>query len=190
MKVVTAIDDYAVQGTDILCFLAGGITKCWEWQDKVIESLGHYPCTDRLVVFNPRRKNFPIDDPNASYEQIKWEFKWLERCDIFSMYFAESESVQPICMYELGRNIVRMQNRFPTSYQDRIVVSCEEGYSRINDVQIQIGLALGGIETITKHIDNFKLTSLSTLSPNTRGHAMKIAYRYYSLTDLKSLLNK
>ena len=36
MKVVTAIDDYTVQDTDILCFLAGGITKCWDWQDKVI----------------------------------------------------------------------------------------------------------------------------------------------------------
>ena len=32
---------------------------------------------DDLVVFNPKRENFPIDDPNAAYEQIAWEFSWL-----------------------------------------------------------------------------------------------------------------
>ena len=61
--------------------------------------------------------------------------------DIFSMYFCDSESVQPICMYELGRNIIRIQNRFPSDWEKRIVISVEDGYRRKADVLIQTELA-------------------------------------------------
>ena len=127
----------------IICFLAGGITNCWEWQDAVINTLRYYD-TEKLIVANPRRPNFPINDPKAAAQQIAWEFYWLERCDIFSMYFVASEqSDQPICMYELGRNVMAMQHRFPESYKNRIVLSCEDGYRREADVKAQMNLALG-----------------------------------------------
>ena len=45
-------------------------------------------------------------------------------------------------MYELDRNIVRMQYKYPESYMDRIVIVCEDGYNRIEDVKIQSRLAL------------------------------------------------
>lgn len=51
------------------------------------------------------------------------------------MYFAESNSDQPICMYELGRNLVRMQDRFPDEV--RSIISVEDEYSRKEDVIIQ-----------------------------------------------------
>ena len=144
MKVITAIEDYKPSPDDICVFLAGGITNCWEWQKELIKELKRNDeGYENLVVFNPRRDDFPIGDPNASREQIGWEFKWLERMDIFSMYFCNDESDQPICMYELGRNIVRMQMRFPTDWQKRILVACEDGYKRENDVHIQTGLAVG-----------------------------------------------
>lgn len=142
MKVITAAENYEKQEGDILCFLAGGITKCPDWQSEVIKQLQKFYDTEHLVVFNPRRENFPIHDPNASYEQIKWEFEQLERMDIFSMYFAKSESVQPICMYELGRNLVRMEMRFPDDFKYRVIVGIESGYPRYNDVVIQTKLAL------------------------------------------------
>ena len=56
--------------------------------------------------------------------------------------FVRSETDQPICMYELDRNIVRMQYKYPESYMDRIVIVCEDGYNRIEDVKIQSRLAL------------------------------------------------
>ena len=93
------------------------------------------------MIFNPRRENFPIGDKNAAYEQIQWEFDQLEKCDIFSMYFCAGESDQPICMYELGRNILRMQNKFPADWQERIIISVEDGYKRKQDVLIQTELA-------------------------------------------------
>lgn len=141
MKVITAIDDYNLKEGEISVFLAGGITNCPEWQDKVIELLKAKLDTDKLVVFNPRRKDFPIGVPSASFGQIKWEFKQLEKMDIFSMYFCGGDSDQPICMYELGRNIVRMQNHFPADWGRRIVISVEEGYKRKEDVIVQTHLA-------------------------------------------------
>jgi len=101
------------------------------------------------VLFNPRRDNFPIHDPNASNEQIKWEFDRLQIMDIFSMFFCAGESDQPICMYELGRNLMTMHVRFPDDWENRVVITCDEGYRRKQDVVIQTGLASENIEVIT-----------------------------------------
>lgn len=117
-------------------FLAGGISNCKDWQKAVMQELKD---TD-VSIFNPRQEHFDITDKSASYKQIQWEFERLEQMDIFSMYFCNDNSDQPICMYELGRNIVRMQNRFPSDWQNRIVVSVEDGYRRKQDVLIQMKL--------------------------------------------------
>lgn len=154
MKVITAIEPYESNPNDLKVFMAGGITRCRDWQKEFITYLenlnrnfnyGHYSkykAFDKLVLFNPRRKNFPINDPNASYDQINWEFNHLQQCDFFLMHFCNSESVQPICMYELGRNLVLMQQKFPNDYLNRILVCVEPGYSREQDVLIQTQLAL------------------------------------------------
>ena len=118
-------------------FLAGGITNCKDWQKTVIEVLKD----DNITIYNPRQDNFDVHNPGAAYNQILWEYTRLEQMDIFSMYFCDDNSDQPICMYELGRNIVRMQNRFPTDWEKRIIISVESGYKRKNDVIIQSGLA-------------------------------------------------
>lgn len=121
----------------ISVFLAGGITNCKEWQKAVIEELKF----EDISIFNPRQEHFNISDKNVSYKQISWEFEHLEKMDIFSMYFCNNDSDQPICMYELGRNIVRLQNRFPNDWEKRIVISVEDGYRRVADVLIQTELA-------------------------------------------------
>lgn len=135
MKLITAIEPLNIDGFSV--FLAGGITNCPDWQKEVIEGLSD---TD-LTVLNPRRDNFPIHDLNAADDQIAWEFEALEKCDIFSMYFADADSDQPICMYELGRNIARMQMRFPNTWIYRIVITADPNYRRFNDVVIQAKLA-------------------------------------------------
>lgn len=144
MKVITAPDIYHPSNYEVSVFLAGGICNCADWQNVILVRLAHMD-TDNLVVFNPRRKKFPIDDPSAAYEQIEWEFKTLEKADIFSMYFASGVSDQPICMYELGRNIVRMQDRYPTDWTSRLIISVENDYLRKQDVLIQTELACGNL---------------------------------------------
>lgn len=136
---------------NIKLFLAGGITNCDDWQSKVIDKLNKFPLDD-LVIFNPRRKHFDTSDKNASRKQIEWEFKYLNNMDIFTMYFANSEkSTQPICLYELGRHLERMKHRFPTDWEDRIIIGVEDGYSRTQDVIIQSRLALG-YYAVQRHI--------------------------------------
>ena len=146
MKVITAIENYNLNQLEIPCFLAGGITNCSEWQKDVIKGLNEKLNGDLqsncLILFNPRRENFPINDPNASLDQIKWEYNWLEKCQIFSMYFdGTAKSDQPICFYELGRNIERMKQKFPKSWQLRTVISVDSNFKRYNDVIIQSKLA-------------------------------------------------
>ena len=119
-------------------FLAGGITNCKNWQKEVIKELNDI---EKLTIYNPRRTNFDLSNKNINHEQIEWEFERLEKMDIFSMYFCGGASIQPICMYELGRNIIRMQNRFPSDWKKRIVISCEVDYIRKQDVIIQTLLA-------------------------------------------------
>ena len=142
MKVITAPEEYEREQDDVFCFLAGGISNCPDWQQEVIKELGKADF-EHLIVFNPRRESFPINDENAAKEQIEWEFKYLEEADIFSIYFCASESDQPICMYELGRNLALINKKYSSPYDvDHIVVSVEDGYKRKNDVNIQTNLAL------------------------------------------------
>lgn len=116
-------------------FLAGGITGCEDWQSDLIEELQNLNDSGLfdlggLVIFNPRRDNFDVMDMEVKIEQIKWEHKCLEKCDICSFFFPASESVQPITLYELGRYLRKYNS----------VVSIQEGYKRAEDVKIQLAL--------------------------------------------------
>lgn len=176
MKVFTAPEPVIRTPGDITCFLAGGISKCPDWQKEVINELYSLE-KDRgedlshLIVMNPRRESFNVSDVGNSYMQIEWEFNHLESADIFSMYFCSGESVQPICLYELGRNLVRMQQRFPESYDKRIVLSVEENYIRSFDVICQTNLAM-------IRADNMILNHMKA---NPIRHAHAIAYLYKNI---------
>ena len=145
MKIITAPEKYILNELEISCFLAGGISNCQNWQQDVInilkENIKKYS-NDRFIIFNPRRENFPINNSNAAFEQIKWEYEWLEKCQIFSMFFvSQTQSDQPICFYELGRNIERMKQKFPNDWEKRIIISIDLNFKRANDVIIQTNLA-------------------------------------------------
>ena len=66
-KVIEAPKLYTPKENEMSLFLGGGITNCPDWQKELIELLKDTP---DLVMFNPRRANFPIHDPNAAEEQI------------------------------------------------------------------------------------------------------------------------
>lgn len=139
MKVITAPENYKITSYDVKCFLAGGITGCHDWQKELIEELDKYGLDD-LTLFNPKREKFDTSDRNATYDQICWEFAYLNSMDIFSVYFTK-DTLQPITLYELGRYIEVMKNTFPRDYEKRIIISMEPGYERADDVIIQTNLA-------------------------------------------------
>lgn len=134
MKVITSPERWWPLSIKPWVFLAGGITNCPNWQQIVIKELDN--CTGG-ILFNPRRENFPIHDPNAAVEQIKWEYDALMMCDIFTMWFCNAPSEQPICQYELGRYFCRYQ----LGRIKKVVIGVEPGYKRERDVLIQLRLA-------------------------------------------------
>ena len=96
MKIVIAPEKYEPVKNDIKVFLAGGITGCEDWQLATIAEIdslaSNFPeIYENLVILNPRRVEFQINDPNAATEQINWEFNMLEKCDMFSMYFSDKQ---------------------------------------------------------------------------------------------------
>ena len=139
MKVITAPHLYIPKNDEITVFLAGGITGCYNWQKEVIDELYRIAPKDddRIVIYNPRRADFDVNDPFATNDQITWEFQYLNDVDIFSMYFVGGDQIQPICLYELGRYL---NNRWMLR-----VVSVETGYKRSQDVVIQTHLASEGL---------------------------------------------
>ena len=112
-------------------FLAGGITNCPDWQRDVCNYLSLYD--DRLTVYNPRRQNFPIDDPNASQEQIKWETKHLCMANMICFWFSRG-SLNPIALLEYG---IWALGAPQDPLSKLIVVGVDPEYSRKKDVFIQ-----------------------------------------------------
>lgn len=170
MKIITAIESFEKDDNKIYCFLGGGITNCWNWQNKVIEELKKYDIEnygklDDLVILNPRRENFPIEDPNASFEQINWEFWAIEHSDIFSMYFAgNTTSPQPICFYELGRFLGREN-------LNELVLTVEEEFVRKNDVIIQTQL----VADMSNYVVN--------VNSNVSQHVYSIISKYFEIQE-------
>jgi Nucleoside 2-deoxyribosyltransferase like len=107
-------------------FLAGGITNCPDWQSDMVSMLAD----TKLKLLNPRRKNFPINDPMAAYDQIKWEYAGLRFAEKILFWFP-SETLCPIVLYELGA--WSMTNK-------PIYIGMHPDYQRRQDVEIQTSL--------------------------------------------------
>lgn len=87
-----------------------------------------------------------------SYEemerQIEWETYFISKCDIFSMYFAGGDSVQPICLFELGK-----YGFGKIYYYRRFVITVDSEYKRKDDVTIQTNIAMKNDAELQNHVD-------------------------------------
>lgn len=124
MRYIEALASY--RGPEKSLFLAGGITGCPDWQKGMVEMLSG---TD-LVLFNPRRAEFPIHDPLAAEQQIRWENLHLRYATEILFWFP-CETLCPIVLYELGA--WSMTNK-------RIYIGMHPDYPRRQDVEIQTKL--------------------------------------------------
>lgn len=114
-------------------FLAGGITGCPFWQKTVTDEL-RADTSLTGTIFTPRRETFDPDAPKEVVaEQISWEYDYIDMCDIFTMFFSGCGSVQPICLFELGRV-------YGASNHSHIVLTQEPEYVRAIDVSYQTGI--------------------------------------------------
>ncbi len=120
-------------------YLAGEITDCPDWQQEMRDLLVD---RDDLVLFNPRRADFPIGDPDAAKEQITWEFVHLESADEILFWFP-CETLCPIVLFELGKWSAGL-----TQYGKKIYVGVHPEYQRRQDVEIQLSLARPEVEVV------------------------------------------
>ncbi len=132
MKYIECPDIY--EGSLKRLFIAGGITGCSDWQKDLVSLLQPI----NIAVFNPRRANFPINDPTAAESQIIWEHTQMKNADFISFWFCP-ETLNPIVLYELG---YWMKSEKP------IVIGAHLEYKRLTDVIIQTRLARPNLKVV------------------------------------------
>jgi hypothetical protein len=132
MRYVEAPLRYTPKKWETSVFIAGGITGTERWQHRAVELLSDL----EVVVFNPRRQHFPIDDDLAHEHQVQWEHRYLHdethRVDTVLFWFPASSTPavqQPIALFELGRLIER---------GTPIAVGASKHYLRRRDVVAQV----------------------------------------------------
>lgn len=119
-------------------FLAGGITGCPRWHDTAVDL---FRTGTPFVVLNPNRVDFPIHDPAAGAEQVRWEQHHLHAADFTLFWFPASDrkvTTQPIAMFELGQALTPGSSR-------RIVVGVDPDYPRAADVHLFVDLHRPGM---------------------------------------------
>ena len=134
MNYIEAPDEYDGPGPSV--FLAGGISGTHDWQTELVALLADQP----LALLNPRRRNFPIDDPSAAEGQIAWEFRHLRRATAVAFWFPP-ETLCPIALFELGGRIAESKQA--------LFVGTHPDYKRRLDIEIQLKLARPEIAVVT-----------------------------------------
>lgn len=117
-------------------FLAGGITGCNNWQQEIVDILDD----DEIIIYNPRRKDFPIDDPSSAEAQIKWEYHHMRVADTILFWFP-GETMCPITLYELGT--------WSVSFNKPIFIGVHPEYIRKQDVIIQTKLIRPDVKIVS-----------------------------------------
>jgi hypothetical protein len=121
-------------GDGVSLFLAGGITGCPDWQHDLVALLDD----TSLTLLNPRRRDFPIDDPSAAEGQITWEHRHLRKATAILFWFP-AEALCPIALYELGA----------WSMTDKpLFVGVHPEYVRRRDVEVQTRLARPDVRVV------------------------------------------
>lgn len=122
-------------------FLAGGISGCLGWQTEITAMLSQTPYT----ILNPRRADFPMNDPTAAEAQIRWEHDHLRRAATLLFWFP-CETLCPITLYELGAWSMTPKPLFIGLHPD---------YARRQDVEIQTRLIRPDVQIV------YSLTALA-----------------------------
>lgn len=156
----------SIMNSPIRVFIAGGITGCPDFQAKVKDALSDLP----IVLMNPRRADFPIDDPGAAQEQIKWEFDHLAKATDILFWFCADET-QPIVLFEYGKWLGRLAASMLSGEDDlspnleALHVGVDPAYPRTQDVLIQTSLEMPDLE-IHRSLDDLVASVRKEVSAN------------------------
>eukprot|EP00029_Vermamoeba_vermiformis_P009588 TRINITY_DN4829_c0_g1_i1.p1 TRINITY_DN4829_c0_g1~~TRINITY_DN4829_c0_g1_i1.p1 ORF type:complete len:202 (+),score=8.81 TRINITY_DN4829_c0_g1_i1:33-638(+) len=124
--------EYECNEHQLSLFLGGGVTGCPNWQGEVTEKL-KVKCP-RLILLNPKRANFDVNDTSLHDQQIDWEFRHLRLASAVMFWFP-CETLCPITLYELGTWSILSQQTGA-----KLFVGCHPEYKRKADVETQTKL--------------------------------------------------
>jgi len=124
VRYIEALEEFDGAGPSV--FLGGTISGAPQWQQEIVRFLHD----EDVALLNPRRANFPIDDPKAAPDQIAWEHRHLRKADAILFWFAP-ETMAPIVLYELGAWSMTQKPLF---------VGADPKYPRLQDVREQTKL--------------------------------------------------
>lgn len=130
MTVFTAPESPGLKSSLGSLFLAGGITGCPDWQQKMLE-LVVPQVPSSVEIYNPRRADFDTSNPAMSNQQITWEY-WLLRRARHILFWFPAETVCPITLFELGAAMERRTHH--------LYIGCHPDYPRRYDVEMQTQL--------------------------------------------------
>ena len=124
-------------------FLAGGIgvgAVVPDWQSAFAARFAD----THLCLLNPRRDDYPADDPNALRQQIEWEHRYLKAASAISFWFV-AETLCPITLYELG---AWANGCDEAGRKKPIFVGAHPDYARRADLFVQLSLVRPEVEIV------------------------------------------
>lgn len=116
-------------------FVAGGIGGANDWQSDFCARLDAQ-IGNVWTLLNPRRDDYPANDPNVLRAQIEWEHRHLHAADAICFWFPP-ETLCPITLYELG---AWAHWRDENGGFKRLFVAAHPDYLKREDVEIQLSL--------------------------------------------------
>ena len=130
MKVIKPPQPLIYDKDNTMIFLAGSIEmgNAELWQDNVI-CMFNYEHRD-VTFLNPRRADWDSSweqkiENDKFREQVEWELRGLELCDLIIMYF-DPQTKSPISLLELGLY----------AKSGKLIVICPKGFWRKGNVDI------------------------------------------------------
>lgn len=123
-NIIVAPSDKKVNQNIIKIFLGGTIDsgKSEDWQKKICAK---YYDDKRIIIFNPRRDEWPEEHSDEVIRQIKWEHKRMDESDYIIMNILP-DSKSPISLMEIG-----MYNE-----SNKLLVFCTDNFYRYDNVKI------------------------------------------------------
>jgi hypothetical protein len=116
-------------------FLYGGISGCPNWQFRAKQKLS---CITDLFIINPRRETYDINNSGIALDQIEWEYTYSKLAKQRMFWFCK-ETVQPITLYELGKELGQVICAIDNGYATApIFVGVDSRYPRALDVREQM----------------------------------------------------
>ena len=112
-------------------FLGGTIDngESINWRDELIGELSSCDTVHPIVVFNPRRSEWPSSDDHSEIDkQIKWELSHLEDASLIIMNIL-GNSKSPISLMEIGL----------FARENKLLVFCPKDFYRYDNVRVVCG---------------------------------------------------